>query len=105
MLLGDPGQPDPLKPQTVFDEDDIYTVNQLKAALGELKGYQFTYLDQHRTLLHDLLRLRGKVDLVFNLCDEGFNNDARQELHVPALLDILGTTLHWFWPSMFSLLL
>lgn len=90
VLLGDPGQPDPLKPQTVFDEDDIYTVNQLKAALGELKGYQFTYLDQHRTLLHDLLRLRGKVDLVFNLCDEGFNNDARQELHVPALLDILG---------------
>jgi len=90
VLLGDPNQPDPLKPQTVFDEDDIYTVNQLKAALGELKGYQFTYLDQHRTLLHDLLRMRRKIDLVFNLCDEGFNNDARQELHVPALLDILG---------------
>lgn len=90
VLLGDPNQPDPLKPQTVFDEDDIYTVDQLKSALGELKGYQFTYLNQHRTLLHDLLRLRGKIDLVFNLCDEGFNNDARQELHVPALLDILG---------------
>jgi len=90
VLLGDPTQPDPLKPQTVFDEDDIYTVNQLKAALGELKSYQFIYLEKHSTLVHDLLRLRGKVDLVFNLCDEGFNNDARQELHVPALLDILG---------------
>ncbi len=65
-------------------------MDQLKAALGELKGYQFTYLNQHRTLLHDLLRMRGKVDLVFNLCDEGFNNDARQELHISALLDILG---------------
>ncbi|KAL7753381.1 hypothetical protein RI367_001156 [Sorochytrium milnesiophthora] len=27
--------------------------------------------------------------LVFNLCDEGFGNDALQELHVPALLDML----------------
>jgi D-alanine-D-alanine ligase len=27
--------------------------------------------------------------LVFNLCDEGYNNDPRQELHVPALLEML----------------
>jgi D-alanine-D-alanine ligase len=27
---------------------------------------------------------------VLNLCDEGFNNDATMELHVPALLEILG---------------
>jgi D-alanine-D-alanine ligase len=33
--------------------------------------------------------LKGKIDYVFNLCDEGFLNDARKELHVPALLEIL----------------
>ena len=27
---------------------------------------------------------------MFNLCDEGFNNDPEMELHVPALLDMLG---------------
>ena len=31
-----------------------------------------------------------KIDLVFNLCDEGFNNEATKELHVPALLELLG---------------
>jgi len=29
------------------------------------------------------------LDLVLNLCDEGYSNDGRKELHVPALLDIL----------------
>jgi len=34
--------------------------------------------------------MKGKVDYVCNLCDEGFNNDPRKELHVPALLEMLG---------------
>ena len=29
------------------------------------------------------------AEFVFNLCDEGFNNDAFMELHVPALLEML----------------
>jgi len=90
VLLGDPHQPDPIKPNTIFDEDDLYTVQSLKEALGSLSDYTFIYLDRHATLVHDLLRLRGKVDLVFNLCDEGFGNDARKELHIPALLEVLG---------------
>jgi D-alanine-D-alanine ligase len=36
------------------------------------------------------MRLKGKIDFVFNLCDEGFGNDPTRELHVPALLEILG---------------
>ncbi|MEN3188274.1 MAG: methyltransferase domain-containing protein [Atribacterota bacterium] len=90
VLLGDPHQPDPIKPNTVFDEDDLYTVQSLKSVLNDLSGYSFIYLDRHDTLVHDLVKLRGKVDLVFNLCDEGFSNDARKELHIPALLEILG---------------
>ena len=46
------------------------------------------YLDNHATLERDLAELR--TDLVLNLCDEGLNNDAFKELHVPAMLDVLG---------------
>ncbi|KDE55470.1 methyltransferase domain-containing protein [Methanoculleus sp. MH98A] len=90
VILGDPARPDALKPSCAFDDDDFYTIDQMKAALRELSGYRFTYLFKHETLIQDLLRLKGKVDYVFNLCDEGFNNDPRKELHVPALLEIYG---------------
>lgn len=90
VILGDPNKPDPLKPSYVFDDDDFYTIDQLRAALRELKNYQFTYLSNHNTLIQDLRKLVGKVDLVFNLCDEGYNNDPRKELHLPALLETLG---------------
>lgn len=90
VLLGDPSRPDALKPSCTFDDDDFYTIDQMKAALRELPGYRFTYLSRHETMLQDLTRLKGKIDYVFNLCDEGFNNDPRKELHVPALLEMLG---------------
>jgi D-alanine-D-alanine ligase len=90
VLLGDPQKPDPLKPSHVFDDDDFYTIDQMKAALRELKGYHFTYLCNHDTLIQDLAKLIGKTDLVLNLCDEGYANDPRKELHVPSLLEALG---------------
>jgi len=90
VLLGDPTKPDPLKPLCVFDDDDIYSIDQLKSVLRELKGYRFTYLNNHNTLLHDLIKLKTKVALVANLCDEGYNNDAEKELHIPALLEMIG---------------
>ncbi len=90
VLFGDPTIPDPLKPSSIFDDDDFYTIDQLKSALRELKGYNFIYLSNHDTLVHDLIKLKSKVDLVLNLCDEGYNNDPRKEAHVPALLEMLG---------------
>jgi len=90
VILGDPGRPDPLKPAAVFDDDDLYTVDQLKSALGEQKHYHFTYLNSHATLIQDLMKLKGKIDFAFNLADEGFDNDARKELHIPATLEMLG---------------
>ncbi len=89
VLLGDPQRPDPLKPDGSFDEDDFFTIHQLKSALHSLKEFEFSFLDNHATLIGDLMKSRGKYDLVFNLCDEGFGNDARQELHVPAFLEML----------------
>ncbi|MCF7800409.1 MAG: methyltransferase domain-containing protein [Candidatus Marinimicrobia bacterium] len=88
-LLGDPRKPDIIKPEAVFDDDDIYTVDQLKAVLKRLPQYHVQYLHNHDDLIQDLLQRKGKVDLVFNLCDEGFGNDARHELHIPALLEML----------------
>ena len=39
------------------------------------------------------------TDLVFNLCDEGWNNDPFKELHVPALLEVLGVGYTGAGPS------
>ena len=87
VLLGDPRVPDTVKKNGVFNDEDLETIAKLKDALAELDGYRFTYLDNHETLLADL---RGqRPDFVLNFCDEGFNNDALMELHVPALLDVL----------------
>lgn len=90
VILGDPSKPDSLKPLCVFDDDDLYTIDQLKSALRELNDCRFTYLNNHDTLFHDLLKLKPKVDFVFNLCDEGYNNEAAKELHIPSLLEMLG---------------
>ncbi len=90
VLLGDPRKFDPVKPNQGFDEDDFDTIDQLKAALRELSGYNFTYLDNHDTLIDDLSNIKGKVEYAFNLCDEGYFNDPKKELHVVALLEILG---------------
>jgi D-alanine-D-alanine ligase len=89
VLFGDPRKPDALKPLCVFDDDDFYTIDQLKDALRELDGYRYTYLNNHDTLFNDLVKLGTKTDFVMNLCDEGYNNDPRKELHVPALLETL----------------
>jgi D-alanine-D-alanine ligase len=90
VVMGDPSKPDPLKPFSIFDDDDLYTIDQLKSALRELDGCHFQYLDNHDTLIQDLVKGKGKIDLIFNLCDEGHDNDARKELHIPGLIELLG---------------
>lgn len=89
VVLGDPGKPDPLKPKGVFDDDDLYTVDRMKQALQELDGYRFTYLNDHSILIQELMKLAGRVDYVFNLCDEGLCNDPDKELQVPAVLEAM----------------
>ncbi len=89
VVMGDPKKPDVIKPSTVFDEDDYNTIDQLKIALSSLKNYRFTYVNNHNMLISDLVKLKTKVDYVLNLCDEGYSNDAKKELHVPALLEML----------------
>lgn len=87
VLLGDPRRPDTVKLNGVFNPEDMETVRRLKEALGELGDYRFRYLDDHSTLISTLRD--NPPDFVLNLCDEGFDNEATRELHVPALMDIL----------------
>jgi len=88
VIMGDPSKSDIVKPGAAFGEDDFFTINELKKALASLDRYHFTYLNQHDTLLKDIEKQRAKFDFVFNLCDEGFNNDAKKELHVPSFLEM-----------------
>ncbi len=90
VILGDPNLCDVVKPDARFDTDDFYTIEQLKKALGEIAGYNFIYFNNHSSLIADCARMKGNVDLVLNLCDEGFGNDAKKELHIPSLLEMLG---------------
>jgi D-alanine-D-alanine ligase len=87
VVMGDPRLPDTVKLGGAFQLEDMETIRRLKDALSELPAYKFRYLDNHATLERDLSELR--TDLVFNLCDEGFNNDPFKELHVPAMLEAL----------------
>lgn len=88
VILGDPTLNDIIKPNGTFDEDDLQTINRLKEALAMLSDYSFTYYNNHSKLIFELFDARKKIDFVFNLCDEGFRNEATQELHVPALLEM-----------------
>ena len=90
VVMGDPRIFDKIKPNGQFDDDDYHTINELKKALSSLKNYHFNYLDNHQNLIDDLKKNKKEVDLILNLCDEGFYNEASMELHVPSLLEILG---------------
>jgi D-alanine-D-alanine ligase len=88
VLMGDPRLPDTVKLGGQFNPEDMETIQKLKDGLAEIDGVQFRYLDNHQSLWAELRN--HPPSFVLNLCDEGFNNDAFLELHVPAMLEILG---------------
>lgn len=101
VLLGDPRLPDSVKLSGAFGELDIDTVDRLKDSLSTLEGYRFHYFDDHGHLL-DALR-DTRPDFVLNLCDEGFRNDAVQELHIAAYLEMLRIPYSGAGPSALGL--
>lgn len=101
VVMGDPALPDRCKRNGQFNEEDLETINRLKTALGELADFDFEYLDNHATLISDL-RSRPP-EFVFNLCDEGLQNDAFKELHVPALLEALNIPYSGAGPTCLGL--
>lgn len=88
VVMGDHRLPDKIKMNGQFNPEDIATIEKLKEGLKRLPGYEFSYLDRHATLLQSLISHPPRY--VLNLCDEGYKNNARMELHVPAMLEMLG---------------
>jgi D-alanine-D-alanine ligase len=90
VVMGDHRRADSVKPNKTFDNDDFHTIDELKKALAQLAGFEFSYVDNHDEFIDTLRNDAGRIDFVFNICDEGFDNDPTKELHVPALLEMLG---------------
>ncbi len=88
VLLGDPRLPDAYKRDHHYNPEDLENVQIMQRALSELDGFRFRYFDDHAGLRTELESHRP--DLVLNFCDTGFRNDAQLELHVPALLELMG---------------
>jgi D-alanine-D-alanine ligase len=101
VVMGDPRLPDPVKRNASWNAEDFETIARLTAALEELPGYRFRYLDNHASLIADLRKERP--GFVLNLCDEGYENDAFRELHVPALLEMLDVPYSGAGPSALGL--
>ncbi|KAJ3098974.1 hypothetical protein HDU97_003539, partial [Phlyctochytrium planicorne] len=103
VVLGDPLQSCVGKLNNKWNEEDFETRRRLIEALNEL-GYgaaDTIIVDNHDKLI-DSLRTYARSSFVFNLCDEGFNNDAVKELHVPALLEMLNIPFSGAGPNCLS---
>ena len=101
VLLGDPRMPDPVKRGGQFNAEDFETLRLLRAALAELGGFRFHYVDEHDSLITAFSRKKPRF--VLNLCDEGYLNDAFRELHVPALLEMFGVPYSGAGPACLGL--
>ena len=87
VLMGDHRLPDAVKMNGQFNPEDMETINILKRDLQKIPNYKFQYVDDHKSLLQQLMS--QKADLFLNLCDEGYNNVPTMELHIPAILEML----------------
>jgi len=87
VLLGDPAFPDRSKPGGKFTPNDFFQVDKLEQALSEISDRHFVYWSDHTRLITGLREERP--EFVLNFCDTGFRNEARYELHIPALLEML----------------
>jgi D-alanine-D-alanine ligase len=88
VLTGDPRLPDPTKRDQRYNEEDFATHRAMREAFESLPGFAFDFLDDHAALFERLSD--HPPDLAMNFCDTGLRNVATQELHVPALLEMLG---------------
>ncbi len=101
VLLGDSSLPDTVKMGGKFNPEDLETINILKRNLEKLPDYKFQYIEDHKAFFNKLTT--RPPELAFNLCDEGFNNQATMELHVPALLELLNVSYTGAGPGCLSL--
>lgn len=101
VIMGDPNLSDPVKREGQFNPEDFETIQKLKDALNELPGYTYRYVSSHTTLMNELRE--NPPQFVFNLCDEGYMNDPFMELHVPAMMEMLGVPYTGAGPACLGL--
>jgi D-alanine-D-alanine ligase len=93
VVMGDPSLPSSEKLNQTWNPEDIETIEILRQAVVSSFGAdrEVRFLDSHQRLYFDLVSasMMDVKPLIFNLCDEGYLNHARLEMHVPALLDLL----------------
>lgn len=65
--------------------DNVIAVDEALKSLGHDTNRIYVNLD----MFEKLRKLKDEIDVVFNLCDDGFFNTSSFEPHVPAMLDIL----------------
>lgn len=87
VILADPSLPNFTYKDGKFTAQDFESLLDIKDALSKIKGYKFQYVDSHTTLIEHLLK--HTPPFVLNLCDEGYRNVWAQELHIPAILEML----------------
>ena len=87
VITGDHHLPDATKPDGGYGPQDLRYDAALREALLSLPGYEFEFLNDHSRLIPRMLQ--DPPEFVLNLCDTGFRNVAAQELHLPALLEML----------------
>ncbi|NCC21675.1 MAG: D-alanine--D-alanine ligase [Alphaproteobacteria bacterium] len=87
VIFGDPSLPDHVKPEGRFTQRDHDEREDFLATLRSLPGYEITVFLNHANLVEEL-RFRCP-DMVLNLCDNGYLNDPRKEMHITAMLEML----------------
>ena len=93
--------PDNTKPEARYSDTDLRYHAAMRDALLGLAGYEFDFLNDHSRLLPRLLD--DPPEFVLNFCDTGFRNIAAQELHIPALLEVLNVPYSGAPPACMAL--
>jgi D-alanine-D-alanine ligase len=101
VLTGDPRLPDLTKRGQRYNEEDHATHAAMRAALQGLNRFAVEIFDDHGRLPERFAA--DPPDLVLNFCDTGFRNLAAQELHVPALLELLGIAYSGATPACMAI--
>ena len=90
VLTGDPRLPDPTKRDHRYNDEDFAThAGDARRRCESLHGLRASS-STTTTPGCSSASPHDPPDLVINFCDTGFRNVATQELHVPALLELLG---------------
>ena len=69
-----------------MSDDHIIEINKSLKSYG----YDTSVVHVNLDMFENLRKMKDDIDVVFNLCDDGFFSKSSMEPHVPAMLDILG---------------